>query len=219
MKGLEFAPGPHALHLPGHLQGWIVGLTLQHSQAEAWGWLLVSITGEVPRVKWGVKRNTPEGLPQPPRPLLALCLYRNILPLPSSGPSRSTFWGILSSPGWAGPASPLIPWVTAGATRPCHLLSGSGPGIPSVHVQGQRRCLGLRPISTLGQAVPKINPYSTHNRIFPITCAPNPDSEPHVAKNYKLKDTQTFGAHPCPFPEWSSRGPSLRPPPCPATFL
>lgn len=57
-----------------------MGLTLQHSQVEAWEWLLVSITGEVPRVKWEVKRNTPEGLPQPLWLFPALCVNRNILP-------------------------------------------------------------------------------------------------------------------------------------------
>lgn len=57
-----------------------MGLTLQHSQVEAWEWLLVSITGEVPRVKWEVKRNTPEGLPQPLWLFPALRVNRNILP-------------------------------------------------------------------------------------------------------------------------------------------
>lgn len=42
------------------LVGWIMGLTLQHSQVEAWEWLMVSVTGRVPQVKWEVKQNTPE---------------------------------------------------------------------------------------------------------------------------------------------------------------
>lgn len=57
-----------------------MGLTLQHSQVEAWEWLMVSITGEVPRVKWEVKQNTPEGLSQPLWLFPALRVNRNILP-------------------------------------------------------------------------------------------------------------------------------------------
>ena len=49
---------------------------------EPWGegWLMVSITGEVPRVKWEVKQNTPEGLRQPLSLFPALRDNRNILP-------------------------------------------------------------------------------------------------------------------------------------------
>lgn len=42
--------------------------------------LTLSITGEVPRVKWEVKQNMPEALPQPPRLFPALRVNRNILP-------------------------------------------------------------------------------------------------------------------------------------------
>lgn len=41
---------------------------------------MVSFAGEVPRVKWEVKQNMPEGLLQPPWLFPTLRVNRNILP-------------------------------------------------------------------------------------------------------------------------------------------
>lgn len=117
------------------LVGWIMGLTLQHSQVEAWEWLLVSITGEVPRVKWEVKRNTPEGLPQPLWLFPALHVNRNILPHYSNKvifpfecrheaqfPSLPSLH-ILSFSGWSYDAVSLTSHLTPGGSpHLCHKL-------------------------------------------------------------------------------------------------